>query len=363
MSQSFSRVIAHGSCQEVDSRRDRANTRQTHPLADGHSSPGLLFSAVRETHTEGGFRHVTSTPRHAPAVHSPLLAAAHLRQGTHPLFILLCWLLLAPAAQAQRDFSNVEIIPHHVAGSVHYLQGAGGNIGLSIGEDGVVMIDDQFAPLTDKILAAIRQLNDGEIRFVINTHVHGDHTGGNENLGKMGIVILARDEVRVRLREQSPEDALPVLTYSDAITIHLNGEEVYAFPVAPAHTDGDTFIHFRDSDVIHAGDVFRTTGFPYIDTANGGTLEGTLAALAELIGRSGPNTQIVPGHGEVSSRMDVMEFRDMILDVKDRVAGMVDRGLSYDQVAAANPTAAYNDRWGDPDRFLRAVYTELGGEM
>ncbi|MDP6653564.1 MAG: MBL fold metallo-hydrolase [Gammaproteobacteria bacterium] len=270
--------------------------------------------------------------------------------------------LLAQPASAQQDFSNVEIIPHHVAGTFYYLQGAGGNIGLSIGEDGVVMIDDQFAPLTDKILAAIRSLNDGEIRFVINTHVHGDHTGGNENLGRMGILILARDEVRVRLSEQQPEAALPVLTYSDAITIHLNGEEVYAFPVPPAHTDGDTFIHFKDSDVIHAGDVFRTTTFPVIDTNNGGSLEGTLAALAMLVGTAGPDTQIVPGHGEVSSRMDVMGFRDMVIDVKNKVAPMVERGMNYDQVAASDPTAAYNNRYGDPERFLRAVYAELGGE-
>ena len=274
----------------------------------------------------------------------------------------LMW-LFSPASHAQQDFSNVEIVTHHVAGSVYYLQGAGGNIGLSIGEDGVVMIDDQYAPLTDKILAAIRQLNGGEIRFVINTHVHGDHTGGNENLGKLGILILARDEVRVRLAAQSPAAALPVLTYSDAITIHLNGEEVYAFPVPPAHTDGDTFIYFVDSDVIHTGDVFRTTAFPVIDTNNGGTLDGSIQALGLLIGTAGPDTLILPGHGEVSTRMDVMGFRDMILDVRDQVAPMVERGMSYKEVAAANPTAAYNDRYGNPDRFLRAVYTELGGEL
>ena len=274
----------------------------------------------------------------------------------------LMW-LLTPASHAQQDFSNVEIVAHHGAGSVYYLQGAGGNIGLSIGEDGVVMIDDQYAPLTDKILAAIRQLNDGEIRFVINTHVHGDHTGGNENLGKLGILILARDEVRVRLAAQSPAAALPVLTYSDAITIHLNGEEVYAFPVPPAHTDGDTFIHFVDSDVIHTGDVFRTTAFPVIDTNNGGTLDGSIQALGLLIGTAGPDTLILPGHGDVSSRMDVMGFRDMILDVRDQVAPMVESGMSYEEVAAADPTAAYNDRYGNPDRFLRAVYTELGGAL
>lgn len=272
-------------------------------------------------------------------------------------------LLAFQSATAQQDFSDVEIIAHHVAGSVHYLEGRGGNIGLSIGEDGVVMIDDQYAPLTDRILAAIRQLNQGDIRFVINTHVHGDHTGGNENLGKMGILILARDEVRVRLEEQAPADALPVLTYSDAITIHLNGEEVYAFPVPPAHTDGDTFIHFVDSDVIHTGDVFRTTAFPVIDTNNGGTLVGTLQALGILIGTAGPDTKILPGHGDVSTRMDVMGFRDMILDVAGKVETLVESGMSYDEVAAADPTADYNDRYGNPDRFLRALYTELGGEL
>jgi len=279
------------------------------------------------------------------------------------LTLFLASLTLAGPTFAQQDFSGVEIVPHHVAGSVYYLEGRGGNIGLSIGEDGIVMIDDQFAPLTDKIVAAIRSLNDGEIRFLINTHVHGDHTGGNENLGNMGVLILARDEVRVRLEQQASQAALPVLTYSDAITIHLNGEEVYAFPVPPAHTDGDTFIHFKDSDVVHSGDVFRTTAFPVIDTNNGGTLKGTLEALGRLIGVAGPNTKILPGHGVVSSREDVMGFRDMVLDVSEQVADLLQMNRSYEQVAAADPTADYNAQYGDPDRFLRAVYTELGGEL
>ncbi|MFT5843259.1 MAG: cyclase [Pseudohongiellaceae bacterium] len=279
------------------------------------------------------------------------------------LVLFLSSLTLASSIFAQQDFSSVEIIPHHVAGSVYYLEGRGGNIGLSIGEDGIVMIDDQFAPLTEKIVAAIRSLSDGEIRFLINTHVHGDHTGGNENLGNMGVLILARDEIRVRLAQQAPAAALPVLTYSDAITIHLNGEEVYAFPVPPAHTDGDTFIHFKNADVVHTGDVFRTTAFPVIDTNNGGTLKGTLEALGRLIGVAGPNTKILPGHGVVSNREDVMGFRDMVLDVSDQVEDMLARNMSYEQVAAADPTAAYNAQYGDPDRFLRALYTELGGEL
>lgn len=284
----------------------------------------------------------------------------HCLQSLLPFLVSLTF---AGCTFAQQDFSNVEIVPHHVAGSVYYLEGRGGNIGLSIGEDGIVMIDDQFAPLTDKIVAAIRSLNDGEIRFLINTHVHGDHTGGNENLGNMGVSILARDEVRVRLAQQAPEAALPVLTYSDTITIHLNGEEVHAFSVPPAHTDGDTFIHFKDSDVVHAGDVFRTTAFPVIDTNNGGTLKGTLEALGRLIGVAGPNTKILPGHGVVSSREDVMGFRDMVLDVSGQVADLLQRNMSYEQVSAADPTAVYNAQYGDPDRFLRALYTELGGEL
>ena len=279
------------------------------------------------------------------------------------LVLSLLSLTLASSVFAQQDFSSVEIIPHHVAGSVYYLEGRGGNIGLSIGEDGIIMIDDQFAPLTEKIVAAIRGLSDGEIRFLINTHVHGDHTGGNENLGNMGVLILARDEIRVRLAQQAPAAALPVLTYSDAITIHLNGEEVYAFPAPPAHTDGDTFIHFKDSDVVHTGDVFRTTAFPVIDTNNGGTLKGTLEALGRLIGVAGPNTKILPGHGVVSNREDVMGFRDMVLDVSGQVEDLMARNMSYEQVARADPTAAYNEQYGDPDRFLRALYTELGGDL
>lgn len=271
-------------------------------------------------------------------------------------------LVLAPALDAQqRDMSNVQIRAHHVQGTFYYLEGQGGNIGVSVGEDGVVMIDDQFAPLTDKILAAIGELNDGEIRFLINTHVHPDHTGGNENLGRMGILILARDEVRVRLEGQIPEVALPVLTYSDAVTIHLNGEEVYVFPAPPAHTDGDSYIYFRDSDVLHAGDAYRTVNYPYIDLANGGTLQGTIDGLGVLIGMAGPNTKIVPGHGVVSTREDVMEFRDMVLDVVARMEAMVARGMTYEQIVATSPTAQYDAKWGDPERFLRAVYAELGG--
>lgn len=271
-------------------------------------------------------------------------------------------LLVAPvAASAQRDFSDVRITPHHVAGSVYYLEGQGGHVVVSAGDDGVVMIDDQFAPLTDRIIAAVRTISPDEIRFLVNTHVHPDHTGGNENIGRLGIPIMARDQVRVRLMASLPEIALPIVTFSDDITLYLNDEDMEVIILPPAHTDGDAIIYFRGSDVIAAGDVFRTVAFPVIDTANGGTLDGTIDALGLLAGLAGPNTRIVPGHGVVSGRADVIEFRDMVLDVKDKVADMVARGMTYDQVAAASPTRPYEAKWGDPERFLTAVYAELGG--
>ena len=270
--------------------------------------------------------------------------------------------VFTPSAQQNVDWDAVEISTHHVAGTVHYLAGQGGNIGLSIGDDGVVMIDDQFGPLTDRIVEAIRGISNGNIRFLINTHVHGDHTGGNENMGRMGVDIVARERVRLRLAETLPAVALPVLTYSEPVTIHLNGEDVHLIPVPPAHTDGDTFIHFPASDVLHLGDVFRTVAFPVIDRNNGGTLDGTIEALGIAAGMAGPDTMIVPGHGVVSSRADVIEFRDMVIDVKAKVSALVAEGASYDDVVAAGPTAEYEAKWGDPERFLTAVYAELAGD-
>ena len=267
-------------------------------------------------------------------------------------------------AQQDRDWDAVNLTIHHVAGGIYYLEGTGGNIGLSVGDDGIVMIDDQFAPLTERILETIADLDDGEIRFVINTHVHGDHVGGNENLGNLGITILANDRVRVRMvAGMAAEAALPVLTYSDTTTVHLNGEEVHVFTVPPAHTDGDSFVHFRGSDVLHLGDVFRTNNFPYIDVSNGGTLKGTLEALAIAIGMSGPDTMIIPGHGGVSTRDDVVEFRDMALVVAERVERLVRDGASLEDVLGAGTTTEYEEKWGDPERFLTGVYTEVGGEL
>ncbi len=268
------------------------------------------------------------------------------------------------SAQEPVDWDAIDLRISHVAGNIHMLEGRGGNIGLSIGDDGVIMIDDQFAPLTDRIVAAIGEVTDEEIRFLINTHVHGDHVGGNENLGNAGVLIFANDRVRMRMVDASTAHAaLPVVTFSDTATLHLNGEEVHVFSVPPAHTDGDSFIHFRGSDVLHLGDVFRTNNFPYMDLSNGGGLPGTLDALAIAIGMAGPDTAIIPGHGNVSTRDDVVEFRDMILIVMDRVSALIDDGKSYAEVAAAGTTAEFEAKWGDPDRFLMGLYQELGGQL
>ena len=287
-----------------------------------------------------------------------------MRNAIRASALLVAFLVFGSAsAQQQTDWDAVELTIHPVAGGIYYLEGQGGNIGLSVGEDGIVMIDDQFAPLTDRILATIADLDDGDIRFVINTHRHGDHMGGNENLANLGITILANDRVRVRLAADGlPHKALPILTYSDTTTVHLNEEEVHVFTVPPAHTDGDSFIHFRGADVLHLGDVFRTNNFPYIDVSNGGTLRGTLEALAMAIGMSGPDTLIIPGHGALSGREDVVEFRDMTLVVAERVEKLVREGANFEDVMAAGTTAEYEARWGDPERFLRGVYSEVGGQ-
>src|SRR3970282_1480650 len=220
------------------------------------------------------------------------------------LGIALVAALAAGAALAQNeDFSAVQIVPHHLAGNVHYLEGRGGNIGVLVGEDGVVMVDDQFAPLTEKIIAAIGTLTDEDIRFVINTPWHPDHTGGNENLGGLGIPIIAHYNVLVRLMQgirggpPAPEAAWPVVASGGGIDIHLNGEDIAVVKVPPAHTDGDSFIHFKTANVLHLGDVFRHGSFPVIDVANGGTARGTIEALQLAIAMAEPDTIMLPGHG------------------------------------------------------------------
>ena len=283
----------------------------------------------------------------------------------------------------QGNFAGVELSITPVAGNVYMVQrpGGGGNIGVQVGPDGVLLVDSLFAPLTERLVAAVRQVNDEEIRFLVNTHIHRDHTGGNENLAEMGVVIFAHDNTRSHFFKerfrgpraggvfgpQPPAAARPLITFNDTMSFHLNGEEVQAFLAPPAHTDGDVFVYFPESDVLHLGDVYRTTSYPIIDVYNGGTLRGTIAAMDKAIDIAGPNTKVIPGHGlEVVGRDELVEFRDMILDIQGQVLSMIREGKKLDEVMAARPTAAYDAEWTDdpgwgPEDFVPVVYYELGG--
>jgi glyoxylase-like metal-dependent hydrolase (beta-lactamase superfamily II) len=286
-------------------------------------------------------------------------------------------LLVAPAvvgAQAQQDFSQVQIKTTKLASNFYTLDGQGGTIGVLAGPDGVFMVDAQFAPLTEKIVAAIKQISDGRIRFLVNTHVHGDHTGGNENFGKMGATILARENLRMRLEKPNPgangapgvpmpAAGLPVITYDAPMTIRMNGEEVRLIPAPAAHTDGDTFVKFVNADVLMTGDFYRSIQYPNIDRANGGSLPGLINALNAVIANAGPNTKIVPGHGPVVDRAAVTAHRDMVMAIRDKVAPLVRDGQTQEQVVAAKPTADYDTKVQQPgttaDRFVGQLYAEL----
>lgn len=279
------------------------------------------------------------------------------------------------------DFSKVEIRATRVSDSFYVLEGQGGKISVLTGPDGVLMVDSQFAPLTDKILAAIRQFSDQPVRFLINTHMHADHTGGNENLAKTGALIFSRDHLRTRLAHPSPgafgrvpppapAKALPVVTYDGPVTLHVNGEDVRLIPIHAAHTDGDTLVHFPREDVLAVGDYYRSVGYPFVDTFNGGTLDGLLAGLALTIDLAGPNTKIIPGHGPIVGRNAVIEQRDFVLAMRDRMLPLISQGMTFDQVLAANLTANAGipvpDGAEPADQFIWWMYAELtraqGGE-
>jgi len=280
------------------------------------------------------------------------------------------WVLIACNRFAAAEAVEFQLQP--AGGNVHMLSGQGGNIGVCVGEDGVFLIDDQFAPLTQQILAEIRKLSKAPVRFVLNTHWHGDHTGGNENLGEAGAIIVAHANVRRRMSEKqfmeafdrtvepAPKGALPVVTFDQSINFHWNGEAIEVVHVPPAHTDGDSVVYFGNANVIHAGDLFFNGTYPYIDTGAGGNLAGMIQGVERILERSDGKTRIIPGHGLLGMRADLERYHTMLTSVRDRVAPMVREGRSRDEVIAAKPTADFDADWGggfmQPDVWVGLVY-------
>ena len=282
---------------------------------------------------------------------------------------------LVAVGVAQQDLSKVEIRTEKLADDVWVLYGAGGNIGLCSGPDGALLVDDQFAPLSPKILAAARSANDAPLRWVVNTHWHGDHVGGNEAMAAAGATLIAQDRVRQRMIEgqdnrtfnrkvdPAPAKALPLITFNDSTTLHVNGEDAVAFHVAPAHTDGDVIVWFPKANVVHMGDTFFSATYPIIDLESGGSIDGLIAASERVLARIGDATKVIPGHGTVGDKAGLQKYHDMLVGVRAAVAKLVKQKKSLDQVVAARPTAPWDDTWGKgymkPDMFTRILYTEL----
>ncbi len=281
----------------------------------------------------------------------------------------------APATAQGRDFNQVQIVPTPLRGGLTMLTGSGGNIGVSVGADGVLVIDDQFAPLAPKIHAAIAALSDKPVRILVNTHFHGDHTGGNVAMREAGAILVAQENVRKRLSadqfmaafndtiKAAPAAAWPVLTFADSLTFHWNGQTIRVLHVKPAHTDGDAILHFVEADVVHMGDTFFNGIYPLIDVSNGGSIEGMIAANDRVLALAGPATQIIPGHGPLGDAKSLKAFRDMLATARDRIAPLVAAGKSQQEVVAAKPLAALDAQWGkgflNGDTFTSIVYADL----
>lgn len=282
---------------------------------------------------------------------------------------------LAAGQAAAQDFDKVEIATTDLGNGLYMMIGAGGNLGVSVGDDGVFLIDDQYAPLSEKIQAAIGALTDQPVIYVLNTHWHGDHTGGNENFGKAGAVIVAHDNVRTRMSVDqvmealgrtvpaSPEAALPVITFSQNVTFHFNGQAVQATHLSNAHTDGDAVIKFEDSNVIHTGDIYFNGLFPFIDFTSGGNIEGMIEAQNKILDMADDDTKIIPGHGPLATKADLTSTRDKLISVRDAIKPLVEQGLSVDEIVAQKPLSGLNLGWPpaflDEDQFVRIVVAGL----
>jgi len=288
---------------------------------------------------------------------------------------LLLSLSLATATVADDQFKDVEIKTTKVGDGIYMLTGQGGNMGVSAGPDGVFLIDDQFAPLSEKIKSAIAALSDQPVRFLLNTHWHPDHTGGNEIMGKAGTVIVAHNNVRKRLAvdnfiEMFGMDApatditgLPVITFDSSLTFHLNGGEIIVSHVSNAHTDGDSIVWFRDVNVIHTGDIYFAGMYPFIDTGSGGSITGTINALEQVLAMSDDKTVIIPGHGPVSNKSSLLAYTDMLKTISSTLRKMIAAQSTLEQIQATEPTRDFDGKYGDGfiknTAFVKMLYKDM----
>jgi glyoxylase-like metal-dependent hydrolase (beta-lactamase superfamily II) len=279
---------------------------------------------------------------------------------------------------AAQDFTNVQIQTQKVADNVFMLVGAGGNIGVSTGKDCVLMIDTSYAPLADKIKAAIAAVSDKPIQYVVNTHWHQDHVGGNEYFAKAGATVVAQDNVRKRVSTEQvvkilnrtvpplPESAWPVITFSRSVTFHLNGNEIFIFHIPRAHTDGDAVVHFMKSNVIHMGDIYFNGTYPFIDIFSGGSIKGMIAAVKQILLLCDQDTKVIPGHGHLSNKAELEEYLKMLVTVRDRISREIKAGKTLDAVLAAKPTSDLDPVWGKgfmkPEMFVTIVYESVAKE-
>ncbi len=259
---------------------------------------------------------------------------------------------------AQQNFDTLRIRPQKITDNIYMLKGAGGNIGVLVGKEGTLMVDDQFAPLSNKINGAIKTIDPGEIRFLINTHIHGDHSGGNENFKRMDATIVAHDQVRERMMKESvnpiskkvtpprDKDAWPVVTFGDRMSFHLNDEDVELIHLSPGHTDGDVLVHFVKANVFHTGDTFTRGGYPFVDLTTGGSFTGYLTSLDKTLSLLDDNSKVIPGHGELATKADVKIFRDKLVDIRDQVAAALKKGKKVEDIPAMGITDKYDVDWG-----------------
>jgi cyclase len=299
-----------------------------------------------------------------------------MHQNSRVTLTGILMLFVSVATTAEEDaFKDIEIKSTPVAEGIYMLTGKGGNIGVSTGADGVLLIDDQFAPLTDKIMAVIATLSDQPVRFLLNTHWHPDHSGGNVNMGKTGTVIVAHDNVRKRLAVdnfiemfgmEAPamgNAGLPVITFDNSLTFHLNNNEIHISHINNAHTDGDSIVHFRDANVIHTGDIYFAGMYPFIDTQSGGSTEGTLNALEQILALSDNKTVIIPGHGPLSDKDGLMAYTGMLRTISSRIRTMIAERSSLDQILAAEPTKDFDEAYGNGvikhATFVEMLYKDM----